>query len=296
MKIKKAWYVPQLPTYIVAELPDSELVMFRLTPFRSVTKEECIPYLGHHPYKTSGYPVPHYVLKHYGLEATVPEGVNITGITIAEAERLYGLPNVTIRRDILRGKFELGTEVDKVGNVWFITREALKRQYGGVEMSKARSFLTELEQLDKQCATAAYHGNLKISEDQREKYIEMYYQEIEKLRKKYGLVERLVEILPNGIGKYDLVCDDGSIAGSNHDELCKLDWEETTYDAGFGDCPAIYLKWEQINDYLGEPHEGDSDQDELIIKGLLLQGAPEWVKDAAGWVDEYGWGLYNHEQ
>ncbi len=31
------------------------------------------------------------------------------------------------------------------------------------------------------------------------------------------------------------------------------------------------------------------------MRGLLEAGAPAWVKDAPGWVDEKGWGLYHVE-
>jgi hypothetical protein len=27
-------------------------------------------------------------------------------------------------------------------------------------------------------------------------------------------------------------------------------------------------------------------------EGLLESGAPGWVQDAPGWIDEHGWGLY----
>jgi len=72
--IKKAWYVNQLPTHIVAELETDRLVMFMMTPFRKIKSDEMLPYKGHHPDKCTSYPVPNYVLRHYGLIAQEEAG------------------------------------------------------------------------------------------------------------------------------------------------------------------------------------------------------------------------------
>jgi len=67
IKIKQAWYLRQLPSHIVAELPDARLVMFRLSPFSRISEAELKPYRGHHPSKCAAWVVPDYALKHYGL-------------------------------------------------------------------------------------------------------------------------------------------------------------------------------------------------------------------------------------
>ena len=73
-----------------------------------------------------------------------------------------------------------------------------------------------------------------------------------------------------------------------------LRYEETVYtDASCIEHPAVYVSWPEVERYLGERHTGDADQDACLVRGLLEAGAPAWVKDAAGWVDEDGWGLYH---
>lgn len=87
------------------------------------------------------------------------------------------------------------------------------------------------------------------------------------------------------------------ITGNKENEKGKekikmLKFERTTYSDGYKDYPAIYVRWVDVEEFLGEKHSGDYEQDEKIVKGLLAAGAPAWVKDVSGWVDEYGWGLY----
>ena len=71
-----------------------------------------------------------------------------------------------------------------------------------------------------------------------------------------------------------------------------LVWQRTVYSDGRRDYPAVYVRWDDVTAYLGRPHEGDPDQDERLVRGLLESGAPDWVQDAPGWIDEHGWGLY----
>ncbi len=71
-----------------------------------------------------------------------------------------------------------------------------------------------------------------------------------------------------------------------------LVWQRTTYSDGHQEYPAVYVRWDDVTAYLGRPHEGDPDQDERLVRGLLESGAPDWVQDAPGWIDEHGWGLY----
>lgn len=50
-------------------------------------------------------------------------------LTATEAERDYGLPKGTIRRDINRGRFR-DDECVKVGHNWMVSRAAVERLYG----------------------------------------------------------------------------------------------------------------------------------------------------------------------
>lgn len=74
--------------------------------------------------------------------------------------------------------------------------------------------------------------------------------------------------------------------------MTTLVWKRTTYSDGHQEFPAVYVRWDDVTAYLGRPHEGDPDQDERLVQGLLESGAPDWVQDAPGWIDEHGWGLY----
>lgn len=73
----------------------------------------------------------------------------------------------------------------------------------------------------------------------------------------------------------------------------KLSWEHTVYcDGHGGEYPAVRIRWSDVEELLGESHAGGPEQDEELVTGLLNAGAPHWVKDAPGWIDELGWGLY----
>ena len=74
--------------------------------------------------------------------------------------------------------------------------------------------------------------------------------------------------------------------------MTTLAWERTVYSDGRQEYPAVYVRWGDVTAYLGCPHEGDPVQDARLVQGLLESGAPTWVQDAPGWIDEHGWGLY----
>ena len=75
-----------------------------------------------------------------------------------------------------------------------------------------------------------------------------------------------------------------------------LRYKNTTYSDGRGgEYPAILVSWAEVTKFLGELHNGDPEQDERLIAGLLEAGAPDWVRGASGWVEEDGWGLYCEE-
>jgi hypothetical protein len=72
-----------------------------------------------------------------------------------------------------------------------------------------------------------------------------------------------------------------------------LRYKNTTYSDGRGgEYPAILVSWAEVTKFLGELHTGDPEQDERLVDGLLAAGAPDWVREAPGWIDEHGWGLY----
>jgi hypothetical protein len=74
--------------------------------------------------------------------------------------------------------------------------------------------------------------------------------------------------------------------------MATLVWQRTTYSDGNQEYPAVYVRRDDVTAYLGRPHDGDPEQDECLVQGLLESGAPTWVQDAPGWIDEHGWGLY----
>ena len=72
-------------------------------------------------------------------------------------------------------------------------------------------------------------------------------------------------------------------------------FEITTYSNIWGDeFPAIQLTWGKVREILGRNHDGSSKDDNILIDALLNSGAPPWVRGADGWIDQYGWGIYNY--
>ena len=66
----------------------------------------------------------------------------------------------------------------------------------------------------------------------------------------------------------------------------------TTYTNPRGDeYEAIQLPWETVADILGHEHTGNPEDDTTLVRALRDAGAPAWVEDASGWIDEHGWGL-----
>jgi len=72
----------------------------------------------------------------------------------------------------------------------------------------------------------------------------------------------------------------------------KLTFHARFYDDGQRKYPGIYIYWGDVEEFLGELHVGDADQDQRLVRGLLAAGAPPWVEEAVKWVDGEGWGLY----
>lgn len=72
-----------------------------------------------------------------------------------------------------------------------------------------------------------------------------------------------------------------------------LDEVRTAYSNGATEHEAIQIPWDTVQAILGHDHTGDPDEDRRLVDALLAAGAPEWVRDAEGWVDEHGWGIYH---
>jgi hypothetical protein len=75
------------------------------------------------------------------------------------------------------------------------------------------------------------------------------------------------------------------------DVLTPEEWRTTYTTFRCDEYEAIQIPWDQVEAILGRPHAGDEDDDWALVDALLDLGMPAWIRDASGWVDEYGWGL-----
>lgn len=87
MLINGAWYIDQLPTEIVLELPDGTLRHVALTPFRHITDADLNPYKGYHPRKMKGQPIPTYLYTFYGLEKSDESLSEIIRLRVSPGEK-----------------------------------------------------------------------------------------------------------------------------------------------------------------------------------------------------------------
>ena len=69
----------------------------------------------------------------------------------------------------------------------------------------------------------------------------------------------------------------------------------TTYTRDGRCYEALQLPWDVVTAVLDRHHDGSGEDDALLVNVLLQSVAPEWVRDAEGWVDEHGWGLIGPE-
>jgi len=70
-------------------------------------------------------------------------------------------------------------------------------------------------------------------------------------------------------------------AGPRHEhDAIHLSWGEV-----------IHLSWGEVKSLLGHDHTGTPEDDEALVAYLQEAGAPPWIDDAEGWIDEDGWGL-----
>lgn len=67
--------------------------------------------------------------------------------------------------------------------------------------------------------------------------------------------------------------------------------ERTTYTRRGEEHDAVQLSWSEVQAILGHAPSGSPEEEAALIAWLLQHGAPSWVRQAEGWVDEYGWGL-----
>ena len=82
------------------------------------------------------------------------------------------------------------------------------------------------------------------------------------------------------------------VGGTDRQEIRMDDIVVTTYTNPRGDeYEAIQLPWETVADILGHEHTGNPEDDTTLVRALRDAGAPAWVEDASGWIDEHGWGL-----
>ena len=78
--------------------------------------------------------------------------------------------------------------------------------------------------------------------------------------------------------------------------MAKMSDVMTTYTDKQGqEHHAVQLTWEQVHEILGRDHDGSGEDDARLIEALREMGAPEWIDDAEGWVDDHGWGLIGPE-
>jgi hypothetical protein len=69
------------------------------------------------------------------------------------------------------------------------------------------------------------------------------------------------------------------------------DYTTTTYSDGDKTYEAVGLTWEAVEAVLGEPHRGTAEDDVRLVDALVEAGAPAWVRNASGGLDEDGWYL-----
>lgn len=60
---------------------------------------------------------------------------------------------------------------------------------------------------------------------------------------------------------------------------------------------AYFIEWHDVEDILGHTFDDDEEDNYLLARFLLSQGAPPWVMSAdEGWADKFGWGLIGPER
>lgn len=68
MIVSGAWTVKSLPCHYILDIPELGLKLARITPFRTMSEYDLTPYVGDHPRRIHGVPMPEYMYRLYGLE------------------------------------------------------------------------------------------------------------------------------------------------------------------------------------------------------------------------------------
>lgn len=85
--VNAVWYVANMPTAAVVELPDNSLVYFNITPFRMLSDKDFRPYNGYHPRKCKGQPLPDYLYRFYGLVKNTESATEVIHIRLTPTEK-----------------------------------------------------------------------------------------------------------------------------------------------------------------------------------------------------------------
>lgn len=74
-------------------------------------------------------------------------------------------------------------------------------------------------------------------------------------------------------------------------------YETVLWATGDGDefRDSVAVAYEELERFLGHPHDGAPEDDEAIVRELRASGAPEWVETAPGCADEDGYYLVGPE-
>lgn len=101
MKIINAWNIKQLPDDYVVELEDGSRAQFRIAPLRKITERDLRPYSGDDPRKCAGQPMPLYLYRFYGLEASTTAKTEVVRVRITPEQLAKvssaGAPSTVIR-------------------------------------------------------------------------------------------------------------------------------------------------------------------------------------------------------
>jgi len=64
---------------------------------------------------------------------------------------------------------------------------------------------------------------------------------------------------------------------------------------GYRRYEALCVSWPDVANVLGHDHEGSPEDDAVLLAALRTNGAPHWIADADGAIDETGWYLIGPE-
>ena len=72
-----------------------------------------------------------------------------------------------------------------------------------------------------------------------------------------------------------------------------IEWRTATYSRAFpaAEYAAVEVEFSEIREHLGRDHDGSPEDDDAVVAALVASGAPAWVIDAEGYLDDGAWGL-----